>query len=133
MYNSNDQVFDLLPDRPPSAPVTQWNPKKRGGGHVAGSASRAPKREYSHYVHVELSDLKVDDRVQIKNVFAPYHDGGQLIDEFVCVRVIGRNGNRTLVLEEMEKEHKTVFHSKYREPIYRLIPVCGRINHWSLR
>jgi hypothetical protein len=142
-YNSNDQVFDLLPDRAqivgaggaaagpvaaaaaapavpaapaaapaaaPSAAATQSNPKKRGGGPVAGSASKAPKREISYYVRVEqLFGLKVGDRVQIKNVFAPYRCGAGLIDDFACVRAIGRNSNRTLVLVEMEDASKTAF------------------------
>ena len=92
-----------------AAAVTQSNSKKRGGGHVAGSAVKAPKLEKSHYAHVELPDLKVGDRVKIKNVFAPYRNGVGLIDAFGFVWAIGRNKNRTIVLVEMENELKTAF------------------------
>ena len=92
-----------------AAAVTQSNSKKRGGGHVAGSAVKAPKLEKFHYAHVELPDLKVGDRVKIKNVFAPYRGGGGLIDAFGCVRAIGQNRNRTIVLVEMENEIGTAW------------------------
>ena len=129
-YNSNEKVYALLPDRPQivgaggaaaaaavtqsssaaaAAAVTQSNSKKRGGGHVAGSAVKAPKLEKSHYAHVELPDLKVGDRVKVKNVFAPYRNGAGLIDAFGFVRAIGQNCNRTIVLVEMENEVKTAF------------------------
>ena len=88
---------------------TQSNSKKRGGGHVAGSAVQAPKRkapklETFHYAHIELPGLKVGDRVQIKKVFKPYRRAGYLIDAFGCVRAIGQNCTRTIVLVEMENQ-----------------------------
>ncbi len=89
------------------APLT---PQKRGGGHVAGSASKAPKREDLYYKPLEqCHGLKVGDRVQIKDVFAPYRIGTRLIDDFACVRAIGQSTSRTIVLVEMENERKTAF------------------------
>jgi hypothetical protein len=81
------------------------NSKKRAGEHVAGSAVKAPKLESTHYyARVELPGLKVGDRVQIKDIFKPYRHGADLIDAFGCVRAIGKNCSRTIVLVEMENQ-----------------------------
>lgn len=80
-------------------------PTKRAGEHVAGSAAKAPKLESTHYyARVELPGLKVGDRVQIKNVFSPYKHIGGWRNAFGCVRAIGKNCNRTIVLVEMEDQ-----------------------------
>jgi hypothetical protein len=92
------------------AAAAPLNSKKRAGEHVAGSAVKAPKLESSHYyARVELPGLRVGDRVKIKSVFAPYKEGGRLINAFGCVRAIGKNCNRTIVLVEMENQLQTDF------------------------
>jgi hypothetical protein len=89
------------------APLT---PQKRGGGHVAGSPSKAPKREDLYHKSFEqLHGLKVGDRVKIVDVFAPYKSGMSLIGDYAHVRAIGKNTHRTIVLVEMENERKTAF------------------------
>jgi hypothetical protein len=94
------------------APLT---PQKRRGGHVAGSASKAPKREdllYSKSLD-QCHGFKVGDRVQITDVFAPYYRiGTSLIGDFACVRAIGQNTHRTILLVEMESESNTAFVKK---------------------
>jgi hypothetical protein len=90
------------------APLT---PQKREleGGHVAGSASKAPKGDDYYKSVDERQGFKVGDRVQIVDVFAPYKSGMSLIGDYAHVRAIGWGAIRTILLVEMENKDKTAF------------------------